>query len=152
TITATSAPLLVETGTIAVSIRAKGRTRVSMTLRGAPLLALPADRTTVRGMLGALPAFELQISAGDHPSITAPHADRLEIDAPRIGNILLTSTCDRPILIRPTPRGSTSVFLARMGPSPATLDPLFWVADVEARASRSPCSAASTSTLSVTHK
>ena len=49
TLTATATRLEIATGTIAVSIAAPTEDRVEMTLRGAPFVTAPADRTTVRG-------------------------------------------------------------------------------------------------------
>jgi hypothetical protein len=148
TITATRTTLHVSTGTIAAAIRAPDQRRVVMTLRGAPWVALPADRTTVRGFFASAPSFELEVSAGDRPSIRAPHADAVEVDSARIGRVRIEADCDRPILLRPTPRGSTSVFLVRDGPNDGA-DPLFSADDVNLGNSP-PCPTSATTTISVT--
>jgi hypothetical protein len=147
-ITSTSALLHIRAGAeIAIDVAARPKGGAEMTLRGAPFVAVPADRTEVRGTIAEASSFALSITAGEKPGIIAPRADRIETRA-RGEQISLASKCERPLLIRLTPRGSTSVFLIRYGPVPTAKDPLLFAESTDERTDRA-CPSTATSTLTV---
>ena len=99
--------------------------RVRLTTEGSADLAFVAARTTVRGLHEGRPSFSLQATAGDRPGRRYPRGRRIIVESPRFGPIAIEQGCLRSTLIHPTPRGSTSVFILRVGPDPGPVDPLY---------------------------
>jgi hypothetical protein len=119
--------------------------RVQVYLQGAPHLLLPADRTEVRAMLNDAPSAAFTITAGEGPRIRSPRANRIEVTTNKLGTVVLETGCERPKIIEPIPRGSTSVFVLSPGRAPSADDPLFSAGAPEA----DPCKTTETSTLSL---
>ena len=130
-------------------------TKSTMSLRiiGGGTFAFPADRTEVTGLLDGRPSFSVNVSAGADPGYQSWRADTLTVRPRSGGFFTLTTACRRVLLLRPVPKGSTSVFLLHLGPQPAPTDPLFVpstsVPD-EAVVDQARCDPTATSTLTLT--
>lgn len=132
-------------GTTAVDVLPPRGGRIELVVRGAGTVFLAADQAQVRARLAGAPRQAFSITAGEPPSVVLLPADELEVDGERQGAITVRSSCPELRVIRPVPRGSTSVFAVGFGPPPARPDPLF---GVEGSAPASACSPTTTSTLS----
>ena len=99
--------------------------RVRLITEGPITLTFAAARTTVRGIYEGLPSFSLEASAGDTPRRRYLRGQRIIVENPRLGSVIIEQSCQRATLIHPTPRGSTSVFLLRIGPDPGPIDLLY---------------------------
>jgi hypothetical protein len=134
--------------TLELELRAPRQGRLSVRLTGAPYLLVPADRTEIRGSFEGRPSFARTITSGENEAISAPRAERVEIKTTKLGALTIDSACPRPIIVEPTLRGATSVFLLRFGPPPSTTDPLFGVEHSALMTSSCPTSVTSTLTVS----
>lgn len=122
--------------------------RASTRIHGTAVILIPADRTELRASAKGAPTSGFTITAGEKGEVLLPHADRLEVKTKKLGALVIEASCARPRVIRPIPKGSTSVFLVFYGPSLDADDPLFGVAGPSPLTGER-CTATVTSTLSL---
>jgi hypothetical protein len=129
----------------AIAVAAPQAGRVQLHLHGAVQVLLPADRTDVRAIYKNAPSAAYTITAGGGAKHRAPKADRIEVTTNKLGTVVLETSCERPKIIEPIARGSTSVFVLAPGQAPRADDPMFSAGAVET----DPCKTTETSTLSL---
>ncbi|MCK6550757.1 hypothetical protein L6R52_33275 [Myxococcota bacterium] len=105
--------------------------RVRVVIRGDAVVLPRADRTEVRALAEGHPSAALAVTAGEAPSLVAPRADTLEITPRERGTMSIATPC-RPQIVRPVPRGATSVFVVHVGSgSRAASDVLYGLTEGE---------------------
>lgn len=122
--------------------------RVRVVVQGDAVVLPRADRTEVRGLEDGQPSAAFAVTGGEAPSIVVPRADTLEITPRERGTMSIATPC-RPQIVRPVPRGATSVFVVHLGTgSRVASDALYGLTGGE-RPQVEACTGAVTSTLSV---
>ncbi|MEO1336286.1 MAG: hypothetical protein AAFV29_11615, partial [Myxococcota bacterium] len=120
-------------------------------MKGGGTLVFAADETEVEGRLDGQPSFSTRVTAGGTPGYRAWRADHVFVQTRGKRHYALATSCQRILLIRPVPRGSTSVFLLHIGPTPPPQNPLFMPGAVpkDVLTDQEQCPPTSTSTLTV---
>lgn len=122
--------------------------RARLLVVGPAVVWLPAGRTSITAEHRGQPSFATPVTAGDDPSVKVILADRIDTETGAYGRVTVETSCVRPRLLQPVPRGSTSVFGLVLGPA-QTPDPFYAPAGGE-HPELARCGPGTTSTVSFT--
>lgn len=100
----------------------EGRARLRVV--GPVVVWLPAGRTSLTAEHRGQPSFASPVTAGSEPMVRVILADRIDTETGAYGRVTVETSCSRPRLLLPVPRGSTSVFGLVLGPAQAP-DPFY---------------------------